>query len=130
MKITQEWYFMCALCVACMWYDIVSSLSYSVTAFFKVFLYSMGSKIDKITRLFDKVEHLKNWGVACWTERNRPVVVQIIGQLKNQSIIWTTGGPILLVQEVTPWFLRCSTSSNNFDDFIYFTSHAISIVFF
>jgi hypothetical protein len=43
----------------------------------------VGSKIDKITRLFDKVKHLKNRRVAYWTERNRPVVVQIIGQLKD-----------------------------------------------
>jgi len=45
----------------------------------------MASKIDKITKLFDEVEH-KNRGVTYWTERNRPAVVQIIGQLKTGQL--------------------------------------------
>jgi hypothetical protein len=47
----------------------------------------MGSKIDKITKLFDEVKHLKNWGITYWTKRNRPMVAPILGQLKNWSII-------------------------------------------
>jgi hypothetical protein len=39
---------------------------------------SMGSKRDKITGIFDKVEHIKNWGVTHWAEKNGLTVIQII----------------------------------------------------
>jgi hypothetical protein len=69
------------------------------------------NKIEKIIKLFVKLEHLKNQEVIYWAERNRPTVVWIIEQLKSgqksgfhsQSIIWTTGGPLLSAQYV-PWF--------------------------
>jgi len=32
--------------------------------------YSMGAKIVKITKLFCKVEHLRNWGITYWAERS------------------------------------------------------------
>ena len=40
--------------------------------------YSMGIKIDKITRIFDKVEYIKNRGVTYWAEKNGPIVIRII----------------------------------------------------
>jgi len=40
----------------------------------------MGSKIDKIIKLFDEVEHLENWEVTSWTKRIGPPVVHIIDQ--------------------------------------------------
>jgi hypothetical protein len=47
--------------------------------------YSVGSKIDKITKIFDKVEDIKNQGVTYWAEKNGPMVIQIISGLKKQS---------------------------------------------
>jgi len=38
----------------------------------------MGNKIYKITRLFDRVVQLENWGVIYWAKRNGLAVVQII----------------------------------------------------
>jgi hypothetical protein len=40
--------------------------------------YSMGGKIDKITKIFDKVEDIKNRGVIYQAEKNGPMVIQII----------------------------------------------------
>jgi hypothetical protein len=41
----------------------------------------MGSKIDKIIKLFDEVEHLENWEVTSWTKRIGPPVVHIIDRV-------------------------------------------------
>jgi hypothetical protein len=49
----------------------------NVAAFFSLF-YSMGSKTDRITRIFDKVEHIKNQGVTYWAEKNGLTVIWII----------------------------------------------------
>jgi hypothetical protein len=38
----------------------------------------VGSKIDKITRIFDNVENIKNRGVTYWAEKNGPTVIRII----------------------------------------------------
>ena len=51
----------------------------SVATFFSRFFNSVGSKIDKITRIFDKVEYIKNRGVTDWAEKNRLTVIRIIG---------------------------------------------------
>jgi hypothetical protein len=41
--------------------------------------YSVGSKIDKITRIFDEVEYIKNRWVTYWAEKNGgPIVIRII----------------------------------------------------
>jgi len=47
--------------------------------------YSVGNKIYKITKLFDRVVQFKNRGVTYWAERNGPAVVRIIRELKNRS---------------------------------------------
>jgi len=38
----------------------------------------MGSKTDKITRIFDSVEDIKNQGVTHCTENNGPTFIRII----------------------------------------------------
>jgi hypothetical protein len=43
----------------------------------------MESKIDKITKISDSVEHAKNQGVTYWAENNMPLFVQIIDQLQK-----------------------------------------------
>jgi hypothetical protein len=45
--------------------------------------YSMGSKIDKITKISDSIEHPKNQGVIYWAKNNMPLSVQIIDQLQK-----------------------------------------------
>jgi len=59
----------------------------SVKEVFKVFMNSEHScsKIDKITKLFDKSENLKNQKVTYWTERNRPAYLK--GKLYNCIIL-------------------------------------------
>jgi len=54
---------------------------------FKVFMNSehSWSKIDKITKLFDKSENLKNQKVTYWTKRNRPAYLK--GKLYNCIIL-------------------------------------------
>jgi hypothetical protein len=47
----------------------------------------MGSKIDKITKMSDSVEHPKNWGVTYWAKNNMPLFVQIIDQLQK-PVFW------------------------------------------
>jgi len=43
----------------------------------------MGSKIDKIVKISDGVEHPKNQDVTYWAKNNMPLFVQIIDQLKK-----------------------------------------------
>jgi len=43
----------------------------------------MRSKIDKITKKSDSVEHPKNQGITYYAENNMPLFVQIIGQLQK-----------------------------------------------
>jgi hypothetical protein len=38
-------------------------------------------KIDEITKVFGKLEHLKNRGVTFWSEKNQLLVAQIFDQL-------------------------------------------------
>ena len=38
----------------------------------------MGSKIDRIAKIFDSVEHPKNRGVTYWAKNIMPLFVQII----------------------------------------------------
>jgi hypothetical protein len=40
--------------------------------------YSAGSKIEKITGIFDKVEHIKTQGITYWAEKNGPTFIWII----------------------------------------------------
>jgi len=56
----------------------------------------MRSKIDKITKISDSVEHPKNQGVTYWAENNIPLFVPIIVQLKY-STVW---GHILTVRSM------------------------------
>jgi len=39
-------------------------------------------KIVEITKIFEKLEDLKNQGVALWSKNNGPLVVQIFDQLQ------------------------------------------------
>jgi hypothetical protein len=43
----------------------------------------MRSKIDKIAKISDSIEHPKNRGVTYWAENNMPLFVQIIDQLQK-----------------------------------------------
>ena len=43
----------------------------------------MRSKIDKITKISDSVEHPKNRGVTYWAENDMPLLVPIIDQLQK-----------------------------------------------
>ena len=63
----------------CIWKELEVVLPHFLAAFFSRIFYSVGSKIDKITRIFDKVENIKNRGVTYWPEKNGPTVIRIIG---------------------------------------------------
>jgi hypothetical protein len=43
----------------------------------------MTSKIDKIAKISDSIEHPKNRGVTYWAEDKMPLFVQIIDQLQK-----------------------------------------------
>jgi hypothetical protein len=43
----------------------------------------MGSKIDKIPKISDSVEHSKDRGVTYWVENDMPLFAQIIDQLQK-----------------------------------------------
>jgi hypothetical protein len=43
----------------------------------------MRSKIDKIAKISDSVEHPKNQGVTYWAENDMPLFVPIIDQLQK-----------------------------------------------
>jgi hypothetical protein len=64
--------------------NVKLSINTSVAVFLATF-YSVGSKIDKITKIFDKVEDIKNRRVTYWAEKNGPTVIQIISGFKKQS---------------------------------------------
>ena len=55
---------------------------HSDARFFSQF-FSVGNKIYKITKLFDRVIQLKNQGITYWAKRNRLMVVWIISELKK-----------------------------------------------
>ena len=42
--------------------------------------------MDEITKVFDSVEHLKDWGLTCLAERSGLLVVQIIDMLNKRSL--------------------------------------------
>ena len=66
----------------------------------------MRSKIDKIAKISDNVEHPKNRGVTYQAENYMPLLVQIIDRLQNRFfdrffkplIIWITVGPFFSAQ--------------------------------
>jgi hypothetical protein len=45
----------------------------------------VGSKIDKIIKIFDNVENIKYRGVTYWAKKNGPTVIRIISGQKNLS---------------------------------------------
>ena len=94
--------------------------------------HTVRNKNDKTTQIFVKLEQLKSWEVTLWVKRIRLVVVMIWLQLQIWPIIsyicnWchivTITSLILLVQNVTSWFLRCSTLTNTWMilPFLFFT---------
>src|ERR1700683_2367605 len=82
---------------------------------------TMRNKSDKITEIFDQLEHLQTRGVIFSAKKIGPVIVMIWHWLQNQlgyhlfcswcHILMITG-PILLAKNMTPRFLRCSSCSN------------------
>jgi len=47
----------------------------------------MGSKIGKITKISDSVEHPENQLVNYWAENSMTLIVQIIDQLQKTSFL-------------------------------------------
>jgi hypothetical protein len=94
----------------------------------------MGSKIDKITKIFYSVEHPKSrGGVTYWTEKNIPLFVKIIDQLQK-PVFWplclTTKHPdncwpILFGPISDPLVFNVFYLVKYSSDFIYFISHNI-----
>jgi hypothetical protein len=58
-------------------------LTHFLTTFFNV-----GSKIDKIMGIFDKVENIKNRGLTYSAKMNGTTVIRIISGLKKRLKNW------------------------------------------
>jgi hypothetical protein len=48
------------------------------------FFYNVGNKIDKITRIFDRVEHIKSQEVTYWAEKKGQ---QLSGWLTVRKVV-------------------------------------------
>jgi len=93
----------------------------------------MGSKIDKIAKIFDSVEHPKNRGVTYWAKNIMPLFVQIIDQLQK-PVFWPLFLTVNYPDNCWPVLFGLISDPSVFNvfylvkyssDFIYFTSHAI-----
>jgi hypothetical protein len=81
--------------------------------------YSVRSKMVKITRIFEKLGHLKSPVVTFWSKRignllSRNLIsyewLQNLVIKHNWSNIWTTSGPLFLEQNATLWVWEGSAS--------------------